>query len=96
MLQLRLHPALLALKQAIESAPSGGHEVTLTYVTPRGRWYDVSWKGSEERSGGLLRVRILGADGKSRNVTAEEPAYTMSLGRTPSPARTSSATSTPR
>ncbi|HSO34918.1 MAG TPA: Gfo/Idh/MocA family oxidoreductase, partial [Labilithrix sp.] len=29
------------------------HEVVLTYVTPRGRWYDVSWKGQPEKSGGL-------------------------------------------
>ena len=36
-----------------ESA-KGPHEVCLTYVTARGLWYDVSWKGSEERSGGLV------------------------------------------
>ena len=51
-LQLRLHPALMALKERIESA--GRHyEVELTYVTARGGWYDVSWKGSAERSGGV-------------------------------------------
>jgi UDP-N-acetyl-2-amino-2-deoxyglucuronate dehydrogenase len=52
-LQLRLHPEVLALKHKLLSATSR-HHVTLTYVVPRGRWYDVSWKGQEERSGGIL------------------------------------------
>ena len=51
-LQLRLHPALLALREKLQ-AGSGDHEVSLTYVTARGAWYDVSWKGSVERSGGV-------------------------------------------
>jgi UDP-N-acetyl-2-amino-2-deoxyglucuronate dehydrogenase len=50
-LQLRLHPALLALKAKIQA--SDDHDVSLTYVTARGSWYDVSWKGSVERSGGI-------------------------------------------
>jgi UDP-N-acetyl-2-amino-2-deoxyglucuronate dehydrogenase len=52
-LQLRLHPEVLALKQQLAAA-THRHHVTLTYVVPRGRWYDVSWKGQEERSGGIL------------------------------------------
>jgi UDP-N-acetyl-2-amino-2-deoxyglucuronate dehydrogenase len=51
-LQLRLHPALIELKAKLAAAPSH-HSVSLTYVTSRGRWYDVSWKGSMERSGGV-------------------------------------------
>jgi UDP-N-acetyl-2-amino-2-deoxyglucuronate dehydrogenase len=51
-LQLRLHPALIALKERIEAA-GRHHDVELTYVTARGGWYDVSWKGSPERSGGV-------------------------------------------
>jgi UDP-N-acetyl-2-amino-2-deoxyglucuronate dehydrogenase len=51
-LQLRLHPTLLALKEKLQ-AGSGSHDVCLTYVTARGSWYDVSWKGSLERSGGV-------------------------------------------
>jgi len=51
-LQLRLHPALLALREKLQ-AGSGDHDVSLTYVTGRGGWYDVSWKGSVERSGGV-------------------------------------------
>ena len=54
-LQLRLHPQLIAIRETLtterQAAP---HEVCRTYVTARGRWYDVSWKGSEERSGGLV------------------------------------------
>lgn len=53
-LQLRLHPTLIALKQRLDREPPGRkHDVRLTYVTSRGKWYQVSWKGSVERSGGL-------------------------------------------
>ena len=52
-LQLRFHPALLALRDRIATDRERRHSVTLTYVTARGPWYFVSWKGSEERSGGL-------------------------------------------
>jgi UDP-N-acetyl-2-amino-2-deoxyglucuronate dehydrogenase len=53
-LQLRVHPALAALKTAIEEERKARHhEVVLTYVTSRGPWYHVSWKGVEERSGGV-------------------------------------------
>jgi UDP-N-acetyl-2-amino-2-deoxyglucuronate dehydrogenase len=51
-LQLRLHPALIALKERLD-ASVGHHEVDLTYITARGGWYNVSWKGSVERSGGI-------------------------------------------
>lgn len=51
-LQLRLHPTLVALRERLQSG-SGDHDVSLTYVTSRGAWYDVSWKGSIERSGGV-------------------------------------------
>ncbi len=54
-LQLRLHPDLVALRERIHNErPTKPHEVCLTYITARGRWYDVSWKGSEERSGGIV------------------------------------------
>lgn len=53
-LQLRLHPALIALKRRIaEGDPNHRYRVQLTYMTSRGRWYQVSWKGATERSGGL-------------------------------------------
>src|SRR5438874_4817273 len=53
-LQLRLHPGLLELKAQMEQRSNAVHDVCLTYVTARGPWYDVAWKGSEERSGGLV------------------------------------------
>lgn len=54
-LQLRGHPALLALKCELDRTRRGTKaDVCLTYITARGGWYHVSWKGSEERSGGLV------------------------------------------
>jgi UDP-N-acetyl-2-amino-2-deoxyglucuronate dehydrogenase len=54
-LQLRLHPSLVALKARLaEESGRRQHDVCLTYITARGAWYNVSWKGSEERSGGLV------------------------------------------
>jgi len=51
-LQLRLHPRVITLRQ--ELAPAGRrHDVELTCVAPRGRWYEHSWKGSPEKSGGV-------------------------------------------
>ncbi len=53
-LQLRHHPALLALKKRLEAAPSDNiHEVNLTYITARGNWYYTSWKGDKTKSGGI-------------------------------------------
>ena len=53
-LQLRLHPALLQLQEQLKhDSPTTRHDVTLTYVTARGRWYDISWKGNHEKSGGV-------------------------------------------
>jgi UDP-N-acetyl-2-amino-2-deoxyglucuronate dehydrogenase len=53
-MQLRYHEAVTALHQKLTVKERDvRHEVQLTYVTRRGPWYDVSWKGSLERSGGL-------------------------------------------
>ncbi len=54
-LQLRVHPKLLALRQQLQQEAAGGkqHEIVLSYVTGRGRWYHVSWKGQEDKSGGV-------------------------------------------
>lgn len=51
-LQLRLHPALLALRERLASSKERSR-VRLTYITGRGMWYKVSWKGSEAHSGGV-------------------------------------------
>lgn len=53
-LQLRLHPSILALKKKIDSNPKGTkHIVDLTYITSRGNWYSRSWKGVYGKSGGI-------------------------------------------
>jgi len=54
-LQLRAHDKLVELREKLRgSTPNGGkHEVVLTYVTARGPWYDISWKGQPEKSGGV-------------------------------------------
>ena len=53
-LQLRVHPAIVALRQKVQSkAHSKKYEVDLTYVTSRGNWYLQSWKGDIKKSGGI-------------------------------------------
>jgi UDP-N-acetyl-2-amino-2-deoxyglucuronate dehydrogenase len=52
-LQLRLHPKLLELRENLRAKPGRPHQVELTYITSRGPWYDVSWKASVEKSGGV-------------------------------------------
>jgi UDP-N-acetyl-2-amino-2-deoxyglucuronate dehydrogenase len=51
-LQLRLHPAIIALRERFAKS-NKRHKVELTYITSRGRWYHASWKGDESKSGGL-------------------------------------------
>ena len=53
-LQLRLHPSIIALKNKVMSAPKKEKcDIDLTYITSRGKWYDISWKGDESKSGGI-------------------------------------------
>jgi UDP-N-acetyl-2-amino-2-deoxyglucuronate dehydrogenase len=53
-LQLRLHPSIIALKKKVDSAPINKiFDVDLTYITSRGKWYQYSWKGDEKKSGGV-------------------------------------------
>lgn len=61
-LQLRVHPSLIALKEKLSSPltsdaqpliPGKKHKVDLTYITSRGPWYDFSWKGDITKSGGI-------------------------------------------
>jgi len=53
-LQLRLHPALIKLKKEIDASPDDKkYELDLTYITSRGKWYFISWKGDESKSGGI-------------------------------------------
>ena len=53
-LQLRLHPAIIALRDRVALMPAGQKvDVDLTYITSRGNWYFKSWKGTSEKSGGI-------------------------------------------
>ncbi|UAB91610.1 Gfo/Idh/MocA family oxidoreductase (plasmid) [Ruegeria sp. SCSIO 43209] len=53
-LQLRVHPSIIALRDKIRNSPKDTkYEVDLTYITSRGRWYLESWKGDVRKSGGI-------------------------------------------
>lgn len=53
-LQLRVHLAIVALRDKIKAAPKGEkYDVDLTYITSRGNWYFASWKGELSKSGGV-------------------------------------------
>ena len=52
-LQLRYHPSILNLKENLIKDKPKKYEIDLTYITSRGGWYLRSWKGKEEKSGGI-------------------------------------------
>ncbi|MFN3759901.1 MAG: Gfo/Idh/MocA family protein [Algoriphagus aquaeductus] len=53
-LQLRLHPSIIALKKKIEEGPKDKiYDIDLAYITSRGHWYYTSWKGDVSKSGGI-------------------------------------------
>lgn len=53
-LQLRLHPSIIELKKKVAAMPNDSlQDVDLTYITSRGHWYGISWKGDEKKSGGI-------------------------------------------
>lgn len=53
-LQLRLHPSIIALREKILNGPKGKvYDVDLRYITCRGNWYHISWKGDGSKSGGI-------------------------------------------
>ncbi len=53
-LQLRLHPSIKALKEKIDNGPRDKiYDIDLTYITSRGNWYYISWKGDMNKSGGV-------------------------------------------
>jgi UDP-N-acetyl-2-amino-2-deoxyglucuronate dehydrogenase len=77
LLQLRVHPKLIQLRQALLAERNHQQrEVILTYITARGRWYHTSWKGQEEKSGGVatnigihlfdLLIWMFGSAGEAR------------------------------
>lgn len=51
-LQLRVHPVIIDLKNKYQNTAKK-HQIDLIYITSRGNWYDYSWKGNLERSGGI-------------------------------------------
>lgn len=53
-LQLRLHPSILALRDKVRANTTGRKfDVDLTYIAGRGKWYSQAWKGDEKKSGGI-------------------------------------------
>ncbi len=53
-LQLRVHPSIVALKEEIDNGPKDKiYDIDLTYLTSRGHWYYTSWKGDVNLSGGI-------------------------------------------
>jgi len=52
-LQLRLLPSLLQLHDELQTSSNQQHDVLLSYITSRGAWYQTSWKGVVEKSGGV-------------------------------------------
>lgn len=53
-LQLRHHPAIIGLREKVKNGPADKvYDVDLTYMTSRGNWYHISWKGDESKSGGI-------------------------------------------
>jgi len=53
-LQLRHHESILKLKDKIVNDPKDKiYNIDLKYITSRGNWYYTSWKGNEEKSGGI-------------------------------------------
>ena len=53
-LQLRLHQSIIDLKKQVDEGPADKiYDIDLTYITSRGHWYFVSWKGDSQKSGGV-------------------------------------------
>jgi UDP-N-acetyl-2-amino-2-deoxyglucuronate dehydrogenase len=53
-LQLRVHPDLIRLREKMmQKKIKEKYKVRLTYITSRGKWYHYSWKGDENKSGGI-------------------------------------------
>lgn len=85
-LQLRLHPTIIALREKIRTGPKNKvYDIDLSYITSRGHWYHSSWKGDLSKSGGIatnigihffdMLVWIFGAPKKNVvNVRAEDMA----------------------
>lgn len=79
-LQLRLHPAIIALREKVMRAPVDKiFEVDLQYMTSRGNWYHASWKGDGSKSGGIATNigihffdMLLWVFGKEKSIRVDE------------------------
>src|SRR5437773_7122826 len=88
-LQLRLHPSIIELHDKIMNDPARKkYQVRLEYITPRGHWYHVSWKGDTEKSGGIatnIGVHffdiLLWIFGKVERVTVEKHSEDTACGQ---------------
>ncbi|TAF78068.1 MAG: gfo/Idh/MocA family oxidoreductase [Bacteroidetes bacterium] len=77
-LQLRVHPVIIDLKNKYQNTTKK-HQIDLIYITSRGNWYDYSWKGNLERSGGIASNigihffdMLIWIFGKAKNVEIEK------------------------
>jgi len=52
-LQLRLHPSIIELKKKVERQKDKIFDIDLSYITSRGNWYNISWKGDHSKSGSI-------------------------------------------
>lgn len=53
-LQLRHHPTIIALRDRVRQGPKDAiYDIDLSYITSRGNWYQISWKGDAAKSGGV-------------------------------------------
>ena len=53
-MQLRLHPSIKALKDQVKKRNKIHYQIDLKYISCRGKWYDISWKGNQSKSGGII------------------------------------------
>ncbi len=80
-LQLRLHPSIIALKEKVSQYAGPAMDVELTYITSRGSWYHHSWKGDVSKSGGIatnigvhffdMQSLVFGESGASGNKSGQ-------------------------
>lgn len=53
-LQLRHHQSIITLRDQVANGPANKiYDVDLSYITSRGNWYQISWKGEPSKSGGV-------------------------------------------
>jgi Predicted dehydrogenases and related proteins len=79
-LQLRLHPSIIQLREEVLNGPKEKiYDVDLTYMTSRGHWYHISWKGDGSKSGGIATNigihffdMLIWVFGSVKNVTVKE------------------------